>query len=35
MRRHFLEAEITELVARTMLYIGFGRLNEIVGLDPA
>jgi hypothetical protein len=35
MRRHFSEAEITELVAHTTLHIGFGRLNEIVGLDPA
>jgi len=34
-RRHFSEAEIIELVAHTTLYIGFGRLNEIVGLDPA
>jgi alkylhydroperoxidase family enzyme len=34
MRRHFSEAEITELAAHTMLYIGFGRLNEIVGVDP-
>jgi alkylhydroperoxidase family enzyme len=34
-RRHFSEAEIIELAAYTTLYIGFGRLNEIVGLDPA
>ena len=34
-RRHFSEAEIIELAAHTTLYIGFGRLNEIVGLDPA
>ena len=33
-RSHFSEAEIIELVAHTTLYIGFGRLNEIVGLDP-
>ena len=32
MRRHLSEAEITELAAHTMLYIGFGRLNEIVGV---
>ena len=35
MRRHFSEAEIIELVAHTTLYIGFGRFNEIVGLDPS
>ena len=35
LRRHFSEAEIIELVAHTTLYIGFGRFNEIVGLDPA
>ena len=34
-RRHFSEAEIIELAAHTTLYIGFGRLNAIVGLDPA
>jgi len=34
-RRHFSEAEIIELATHTTLYIGFGRLNEIVGLDPA
>ena len=35
MRGHFSEAEIIELVAHTTLYIGFGRFNEIVGLDPS
>jgi alkylhydroperoxidase family enzyme len=35
MRSHFSEAEIIELVAHTTLYIGFGRFNEIVGLDPS
>jgi alkylhydroperoxidase family enzyme len=35
MRKHFSEAEIIELVAHTTLFIGFGRFNEIVGLDPA
>jgi alkylhydroperoxidase family enzyme len=34
-RAHFSEAEIIELAAHTALYIGFGRLNEILGLDPA
>ena len=35
MRSHFSEAEIIELVAHATLYIGFGRFNEIVGIDPA
>jgi len=34
-RRHFSEAEIVELVAHATLYIGFGRFNEIVGIEPA
>ena len=34
-RSQLSEAEIIELVAHAMLYIGFGRLNEIVGIDPA
>jgi alkylhydroperoxidase family enzyme len=33
-RRHFSEAEVIELAAHTTIYIGFGRLNEIIGLDP-
>ena len=35
LRAHFSEAEIIELTAHTTLYIGFGRFNEIVGLEPA
>ena len=35
LRRHSSEAEIIELAAHTTLFIGFGRFNEIVGLDPA
>jgi alkylhydroperoxidase family enzyme len=35
LRSHFSEAEIIELVAHTTLYIGWGRFNEIVGIDPA
>ena len=35
LRSHFTEAEIIELVAHTTIYIGFGRLNDIVGIDPA
>jgi alkylhydroperoxidase family enzyme len=34
LRHHFSEAEVIELVAHTTLYIGFGRFNEIVGLEP-
>ena len=34
LRAHFSEAEVIELVAHTTLYIGWGRFNEIVGLDP-
>jgi alkylhydroperoxidase family enzyme len=34
-RQHFSEAEIIELVAHTTLYIGWGRFNEIVGIEPA
>lgn len=33
LRSHFSEAEIIELAAHTTLYIGFGRFNEIVGLE--
>ena len=33
LRRHFTEAEIIELTAHTTVYIGFGRLNEIVGIE--
>jgi len=35
LRSQFTEAELIELAAHTTLYIGFGRFNEIVGLDPA
>ena len=35
LRRHFSEAEIIELAAHTTLFIGLGRFNEIVGLEPA
>ena len=35
LRAYFSEAEIIELVAHTTLYIGWGRFNEIVGIDPA
>ena len=35
LRQHFSEAEIIELVAHTTLFIGWGRFNEIVGIEPA
>jgi hypothetical protein len=35
MRSHFSEAEVIELAAHTTLFIGLGRFNEIVGLEPA
>jgi len=35
LRSQFTEAELIELAAHTTLYIGFGRFNEVVGLDPA
>ena len=34
LRRQFSEAEVIELVAHTTLFIGFGRFNEIVGVEP-
>ena len=34
LRSHFSEAEIVELVAHTTIYIGFGRFNDVVGIDP-
>ena len=34
LRAQFTEAEVVELVAHTTLYIGFGRLNDILGIDP-
>ena len=35
LRRHFSEAEVIELVAHATLYIGFGRFNNVLGLEPA
>ena len=35
LRRHFSEAEIIELTVHATLYIGLGRFNEVIGLDPA
>ena len=33
-RAQFSEAEIIELAAHTTLFIGLGRFNEILGIDP-
>jgi hypothetical protein len=35
LRRWFSEAEIIELAAHATVYIGFGRFNEVVGIEPA
>jgi alkylhydroperoxidase family enzyme len=35
LRAQFSEAEIIELVAHATLYIGYGRFNEILGIEPA
>jgi alkylhydroperoxidase family enzyme len=34
LRRHFSEAEIVELGVCTALFVGFGRLNAAIGIDP-
>jgi alkylhydroperoxidase family enzyme len=34
LRRHFSEAEIVELGVATALFVGFGRFNAVVGIDP-
>jgi len=35
LRRHFTEAQIVELGVSTALFVGFGRLNAVLGIDPA
>ena len=35
LRRHFSESELIELAVHTTLFIGLGRFNEIIGLEPA
>ena len=35
LRSHYSEAEIIELTLHLTLYIGMGRFNEVIGLDPA
>lgn len=34
LRRHFSEAEIVELGVSTALFVGLGRFNAVVGIDP-
>ncbi|HSE91663.1 MAG TPA: hypothetical protein VLF19_00025 [Methylomirabilota bacterium] len=34
LRRHFSEAEIVELGVSTALFVGFGRFNAVLGIDP-
>ena len=34
LRAQFSEAEIIELTMHTMVFIGMGRFNEIIGLEP-
>jgi alkylhydroperoxidase family enzyme len=34
LRRHFSEAEIVELGVSTALFVGFGRLNAVLGIEP-
>lgn len=35
LRGQFSESEIIELAVHTTLFIGLGRFNEVIGLDPA
>ena len=34
LRAQFSEAEVIELTMHATLYIGLGRFNEVIGLDP-
>lgn len=34
LRRHFSEAEIVELGVSTSLFVGLGRFNAVLGIDP-
>ena len=34
LRRHFSEAQIVELGVSTALFVGLGRFNAIIGIDP-
>jgi alkylhydroperoxidase family enzyme len=35
LRGQFSESELIELAMHTTLFIGLGRFNEMIGLDPA
>ncbi len=35
LRGQFSESELIELAMHTTLFIGLGRFNEVIGLDPA
>jgi alkylhydroperoxidase family enzyme len=35
LRRHFSEAEVIELSLHATLFIGLGRFNDVLGLEPA
>jgi alkylhydroperoxidase family enzyme len=35
LRRHFTEAEIVELGVSIALFLGLGRFNAVLGVDPA
>ena len=35
LRQQFSESELIELAMHTTLFIGLGRFNEVIGLDPA
>jgi alkylhydroperoxidase family enzyme len=34
LRRHFSEAEIVELGVATALFVGLGRFNAVLGIEP-
>ncbi|HXJ81271.1 MAG TPA: hypothetical protein VMS64_21655 [Candidatus Methylomirabilis sp.] len=35
LRRHFSDAQIVELGVSTSLFVGLGRLNAVLGIEPA
>lgn len=35
LRAHFSESELIELAMHAALFIGLGRFNEVIGLEPA
>jgi alkylhydroperoxidase family enzyme len=34
LKQHFSDAELVELGTHTALFVGFGRWNAVVGIDP-